>query len=115
MMMLTAPLATFFLYRSADAAPTWSAAADRTPSRPTSARMRLSISKPIAGPSFASRQLAPEIFPFLVQAWLIGVALFSLRSAGGFLLVERMRRRQSIPVAGKLRDLCLDLQERIGL
>ena len=34
--------------------------------------------------------------PWLVQAWLFGVAIFSLRSAGGFVLLERERRKRSI-------------------
>jgi hypothetical protein len=30
-----------------------------------------------------------DAFPWLVEIWPFGVALFSLRSAGGFLLLER--------------------------
>jgi hypothetical protein len=51
----------------------------------------------------------------MVQLWLAGVAIFSLRSAGGFFLLERIRRRQSVPVDSKLREVCMTLQQRLGL
>ena len=38
---------------------------------------------------------ALDALPWLVEAWLFGVAFLSLRSAGGFLLLERERRKQS--------------------
>ena len=38
---------------------------------------------------------SPRLLPWLVGVWLCGVALFSLRFAGGFLLLERRRRRHS--------------------
>jgi hypothetical protein len=50
-----------------------------------------------------------------VGTWLLGVALFSLRSAGGFLLLERERRRHSTSVNDRLLEICKALQRRIGL
>ena len=64
---------------------------------------------------FASDLLPPNILPWLVGAWLCGVALFSLRFAGGFLLLEHKRRRQfSIP-GPRILATCQELQRRLGL
>ena len=58
---------------------------------------------------------ASNILPWLVAAWLCGVAFFSLRFAGGFLLLEHLRRnRSTIPGAGLL-ALCRDVQRQLGL
>jgi beta-lactamase regulating signal transducer with metallopeptidase domain len=107
--MLAAPVATFFYYR--DASP----AAAGTMVTPAPAVMHLADGKAAPSASFVPQRRASDLFPWIVQAWLIGVAFFSLRSAGGFLVLERMRRRQSLPVSGRLRDLCLDLQVRLGV
>ncbi len=50
-----------------------------------------------------------------VEAWLLGVAFFSLRTAGGFLLLERERRRSSSIVGPRVLEICSTLQDRIGL
>jgi hypothetical protein len=55
------------------------------------------------------------MLPWLVEAWLIGVAFFSLRTAGGFLLLQRQQRRRSSPVNGGLLEMCRTMQRRIGL
>jgi beta-lactamase regulating signal transducer with metallopeptidase domain/uncharacterized protein YnzC (UPF0291/DUF896 family) len=52
---------------------------------------------------------------WLVEAWLMGVALFSLRSAGGFLLLERGRRKQSSVVEARLLEICYTLQDRLAI
>ena len=63
----------------------------------------------------ANRFASPNILPWLVAAWLSGVVFFSLRFAGGFLLLENMRRRQSaVPNAGLL-ALCHEVQRQLGL
>jgi len=59
----------------------------------------------------------PELdaLPWLVEAWLVGVAFFSLRSAGGFLWLERERRRQSSVVNARLLEICHTLQDQMGI
>src|SRR5882672_342914 len=109
MLMLAAPIATFFYYRSVESIPTW------TPSAPAAAFQNVAAWKSVAPAAVVSQRTAPDLFPILVQFWLVGVALFSLRSAGGFLLLERMRRRQSVPVSAQLREICIELQRRLGL
>jgi beta-lactamase regulating signal transducer with metallopeptidase domain len=59
------------------------------------------------------RSLDP--LPFLVEAWLIGVAFLSLRSAGGFLLLSRERRWRSPVVKEHVLAICYELQDRLGL
>ena len=58
---------------------------------------------------------SPDRSAWLVEAWLLGVAFFSLRSAGAFLLIERQQRRESVSVGGRLLELCLALQQRLGV
>jgi len=62
----------------------------------------------------APRQL-PDILPWLVAAWACGVVVFSLRFAGGFLLLEHRRRTQSHGPGERVLALCLDLQRQLGL
>lgn len=57
----------------------------------------------------------PKVMLGLVEAWFLGVVLLSLRTAGGLLLIERMRRREIKPVAAALYEKCLKLQRKMGL
>src|SRR5579863_856439 len=98
-LMLLAPVATFVLYAQQYAA--------ARPSQQTStvtafawpaakyAPARPAVRQSVSVPSF-------DATPWLVQAWLLGVAFLSLRSAGGFLLLERERRRQSSVVSPRI-------------
>jgi len=110
-LMLLAPLTTFFFAQQhsdqADAvrAPSlrtvaWPAA--RTPTKETRSAPVLTA-------------LPRLIEAWSVEAWLLGVALLSLRTAGGFLLLERERRRRSSVVSPRVLELCRTLQDRIGL
>lgn len=63
----------------------------------------------------AHTQSAAPYFLWLVEAWFAGVVLLSLRSAGGMLLVERLRRKQTIPLTEEMLAMCLALQRRMGL
>ena len=53
--------------------------------------------------------------PWLVELWLLGVAIFSLRSVGGFLLLERQRRTASSLVNRRVLAMCQALERRLGL
>jgi beta-lactamase regulating signal transducer with metallopeptidase domain len=52
---------------------------------------------------------------WFVEAWFAGVVILSLRTAGGVLLIERMRRRDAKPVSARVRELCFAVQRRLGL
>jgi bla regulator protein blaR1 len=52
---------------------------------------------------------------WVVEAWFGGVFLFSLRTAGGFLALERLRRRVTIPLSEHLQQKCATLQRRLGI
>src|SRR5258708_1627267 len=115
-LMLLAPLATFFYAQQ------HSGVADAAKSSPlaaaawSTARGRDAASGAIHQSSVES-SIAPSLdaLPWLAEAWLLGVAFFSLRSAGGFLLLERERRRQSSVVSPRILEICYTLQDRIGL
>jgi beta-lactamase regulating signal transducer with metallopeptidase domain len=64
----------------------------------------------------APRRLAvADILPWLVSAWACGVVFFSLRFAGGFLLLEHRRRTRSHAPGARLLALCQELQRQLGL
>lgn len=52
---------------------------------------------------------------WLVEAWFLGVLLLSIRSLGGFLLIERLRRKERTPISQELLHTCWSLQQRMGL
>ena len=51
----------------------------------------------------------------LVELWFVGVLLFSLRTAGGFFIVTRLRRRDSKPMCPELLVVCREMQQRLGI
>ncbi len=108
-LMLVAPVATFvFLVPSSAAVPPSFSLIPET--KPVVTGNVLGASSGIA-PRVSSR----DALPWLVEAWLLGVAFFSLRSAGGFLLLERERRKQSIPPSAAVLARCNTLERRLGL
>jgi len=111
-LMLLAPAATFVFYLQQDDAPV---RVSQTAPALAAARTKLtSLSAVIATPA-RSAATSLDSLPWLVEAWLIGVAFFSLRSAGGFLLLERERRRQSSVVEERILEICYSLQDQLGI
>src|SRR4029077_6291353 len=109
-LMLAAPVATFFsIAPSGIAAHTKSFALADTQATVTGT----GVVTTSAGFSRFSPSL--DILPWLVEAWLLGVALFSLRFTGGFLLLERERRKQSTTPRARGRAMCDTRQRRLGL
>jgi beta-lactamase regulating signal transducer with metallopeptidase domain len=108
-LMLAAPVATFVVLTSS-----------RTTETPSESSPLLETRVTVPGnvrTSSGFSRLSPSLdtLPWLVEAWLLGVAFFSLRSAGGFLLLERERRRQSDTVSARVLETCQTLQRRLGL
>jgi beta-lactamase regulating signal transducer with metallopeptidase domain/sporulation protein YlmC with PRC-barrel domain len=122
-LMLLAPLATFFFYSQQFNTQPHSGVADTAKSSPLAAAESSSIARGRAAASgstqnsafAASRHALPMFEAWLVEAWLLGVAFFSLRSAGGFLLLEHERRKQSSVVSPRVLEICLTLQRQFGL
>src|SRR5215469_17288668 len=112
-LMFVAPVSTFFLLLRSPS----DAGVNSYPAAATE-WARDHVVKPIA-PSANStiRRLSPsfDASPWLVESWLLGVAVFSLRSAGGFLLLERQRRIASNLVNRRVLAMCQALEPRIGL
>jgi beta-lactamase regulating signal transducer with metallopeptidase domain len=112
-LMLLAPIATFFLYLQQHSAET-------LVSLPTSPAVRPILhptakTAPAVSSRFSQAASSLDAIPWLVEAWLLGVALLSLRSAGGFFWLERERRRQSSVVSPQVLEICYTLQDRLGI
>jgi beta-lactamase regulating signal transducer with metallopeptidase domain len=123
-LMLAAPLVTFLSYsgrlspgrfdsRAFDSN-RYSGAADTVKSLPLVAATWPAAKAGAAASGSISRS-APDAFAWLVAAWLLGVTVFSLRSAGGFVLLERKRRMQAVAVSDRVLEICVMLQRRLGL
>ena len=56
-----------------------------------------------------------EKLMWLVELWIAGVLLLSLRTLGGFLLLERLRRTKATPAGQVIQRLCLEVQSKIGI
>src|SRR5579885_1431520 len=111
-LMLLAPAATFVLYLQQNSD---SQRVSRITPALTTARASLtSISATVVAPERSSITSLDSL-AWLVEAWLIGVAFFSLRSAGGFILLERERRRQSSVVEERILEICYSLQDQLGI
>ncbi len=119
LLMLAAPVATFFFYSRhsgvADTAKSSPLAAVAWPIARGNASASGSIQPSRLSPSRMLGRTGSDALPWLVEAWLLGVAFFSLRSAGGFFLLERERRRRSSIVGPRVLEICYTLQDRIGL
>src|SRR6266567_156756 len=128
LLMLLAPMGTFFFYSQqhsgvADAAKSSPlAAASWSTARGGDAASGLAQPSSLGGSSLGRSPLERSLstpsldaLPWLVEAWLLGVAFFSLRSAGGFLLLERERRRHSTVVSPRVLEICYTLQDQLGI
>ena len=110
-LMFAAPIGTFLVLRGQIESSEAIAAADTSDASAVAAHASIFTH---TRHSPARPENAPY-FVWLVEAWFVGVLLLSLRSAGGFLVVEHLRRKESTPVSKELLELCLSLQRRMGL
>jgi len=111
-LMVSAPATTFLVLYAREKAEAPASTAEAVVISPGQA---VSFAPRAALPRSIPREVTPAYFLWLVEAWFAGVMLLSLRSASGFLVVARLRRRESTPLNEELLDLCLSLQRRIGL
>ena len=113
-LMLGAPVATFLILNHSNSAPA------RTPELALTVALQMTANTKghpamMAAPAEPTVPLNGTAMNWLVAVWFAGVLLFSLRTAGGFFLVARLRRRDSAPVAAELLSLCRELQQRLGI
>jgi beta-lactamase regulating signal transducer with metallopeptidase domain len=119
--MLAAPVATFFFLPSSIAASVLTVPAATTNSSQVAAvhtaanRILVLSNLSLSKSKFSSLPSSLDALPWLVEAWLFGVALLSLRSAGGFLLLEHERRKQSTTPTMRVLAICRTLQQQLGL
>jgi beta-lactamase regulating signal transducer with metallopeptidase domain len=113
-LMVASPVATFTWLR-AEACPAVSTGAEGAltwAGTPTPKATALSGSRSPVGESATER---PVAMLWLVEAWFLGVLLLSLRTAGGLILIERMRRKEIKRVVEELYARCMALQRRMGI
>jgi len=112
--MLLSPVATFLVFRAHDASVAPSLSASEEGIHPLAGSAAVLPAK--ATPRTSSQPQFSSFYLFLlVEAWFAGVVLLSIRSIGGFVLVERIRRRESTGVADSVLEICLELQDRMGI
>ena len=109
-LMVAAPVATYFVLHQDE--PAFSTS--RQAAVPTFAYVvNLATHRAVA--STPSRFLSGGLLTIFVELWFIGVMLFSLRTAGGFFVIARLRRRESKPMNSGLLALCREMQRRLGI
>ncbi|PYU06311.1 MAG: hypothetical protein DMG34_06365, partial [Acidobacteria bacterium] len=109
-LMVAAPVVTYFVLRQDE--PAFSAS--KQAAVPTIAYVvNLATHRAVANTQ--SRVLSGGLLTIFVELWFIGVMLFSLRTAGGFFLIARLRRRESKPMNPGLLALCREMQHRLGI
>ena len=108
-LMLLAPFVTFLLL-------------SRQPPMPKTVQPKAAVLTPLsaaaktANSTFSSSvAISRDALPWLVEAWLLGVAIFGLRYAGGFFLIERERRKRSAVVEDRVLEICRSLQAQLGI
>lgn len=109
-LMPAAPVLTLFLLTPPD-----STTIEKTRLRNPDSQSTNSFGLLLVSAKSPLRTPSPDTLPWLVEAWLIGVAFFSLRTMGGFLLLQHRQRTQSAAVSGRLLDICRALQQRVGI
>jgi beta-lactamase regulating signal transducer with metallopeptidase domain/sporulation protein YlmC with PRC-barrel domain len=109
-LMLAAPALTFLAIR--DEAPGTSLA---TPHPLIAANHTLWIASPHPAAVSNTGVISPSALTLFVEFWFVGVMLFSLRTAGGFFLLARLRRSEANPIGPRLLASCREMQRRLGI
>jgi len=113
--MAVAPVATFLTLRDADHRANLTVTDQRGGSDLDFAALTARHPRENASPQTYRPTVPSASLAVLVQIWFAGVLLFSVRTAGGLVVIARMRQRETAPVEEKLLAMCLSLQRRMGL
>lgn len=111
-LMSAAPIITFNVLRNRPSPAVADSPAQPSDNAPTTAHPALGF---VPGQSQRTPSHNQDAILWLVQVWFIGVLLFSLRTVGGVVLLERIRRRDAIPADNSLAALGAAIQRRMGL
>ncbi len=109
-LMVSAPVATFVVLHNS----TTPVAPSAQIAGPAVARI-VKLASQNVSPAGQTPLLSGTLLTAFVELWFVGVLLFSLRTAGGFFLVARLRRRDSKPMSADLLALCREMQKRLGI
>ena len=113
-LMMAAPVVTYLVLHQSESFAAETAIAV-SPSTPVLLHAAHTAALQPPAPLAANPVFAGNALNWFVTAWFAGVLLFSLRTAGGFVLVARLRRRDSLVVAPELLSFCRELQQRLGI
>jgi beta-lactamase regulating signal transducer with metallopeptidase domain len=115
-LMVAAPVATILVLRHSSSGPV-TIIEEREPLRPSAPAAVASTvdfnadaNQHRSGPSLPARAEA-----WLLEFWLAGVVLLSLRGIGGLCWLERVRRRESVAVSAEVAVTARALERRVGL
>jgi beta-lactamase regulating signal transducer with metallopeptidase domain len=111
-LMVAAPIATFLFLRQSSLNSHTAVATSLPLTAAPEAAPPVQASSPQA---VSGGGISADTFLWLVRIWIAGVIFFSLRTAGGMLVVQRLQRRKAGPVALRLLQTCVDLQRRVGI
>ena len=106
--MVASPVATFWFLQRSSPTNAPSATLASSEAAPVPARVDLG-SHPLGGSA------SPDMLLWMVRGWMLGVVLFSLRTAGGMLLIERIRHKKASPLGGTVLQTCQRLQSTLGI
>jgi len=111
--MLVSPVATLLIFRAQVASPASSLSSRGEVPPPVASAVAV---LPFKATSHSPSQLQfSGYYLLLVEAWFAGVVLLSIRSIGGFVLLQRIRRRESAGLSDSVLEICLELQDRMGI
>ena len=113
-LMMASPVTTF-VWLQRETVPAVRSGAQGSLSRAGTAAQHAVVPAVSGAPAAAARSAQPVAMLWLVELWFLGVLVLSLRTAGGLLLVERMRRKEIKPIGQELQERCMALQRRMGL
>jgi len=113
-LMMMSPVVTFWWLR-AQANPAVQTGAEGASTWAGTSTQNATALRGSHSPVAESRAEQPTGMLWLVEAWFLGVLLLSLRTAGGLMLIERMRRKEIQAVGAELFARCVALQRRMGL
>ncbi len=111
LLMVATPILTFFVINDSASPAVIPAEPDFAPAIVHSVDL---VVPRVAAPA-PTNLLPSSLVTLFVELWSVGVILFSLRTAGGFFLIARLRRRDSHPLSDEILAICYEMQDGLGI